>query len=149
YDWYGNFTPREGIGESPRRSLSDIDFTGVISRTNLSYPIRDEHKIIANIVYNYSTRMGEDPYGFRFAGTDIDLLTKEATYAKTIAGIAWESKWLDDRLTNQLTGKFFHFSTKGINGFMANATDLDDYTTSSNSNWGIGNAVKYALGDRH
>lgn len=149
YDWYGNFTPREGIGESPRRSLSDIDFTGVISRTNLSYPIRDEHKIIANIVYNYSTRLGEDPYGFRFAGTDIDLLTKEATYAKTIAGIAWESKWLDDRLTNQLTGKFFHFSTKGINGFMANATDLDDYTTSSNSNWGIGNAVKYALGDRH
>ncbi len=149
YDWYGNFTPREGIGESPRRSLSDIDFTGIINRTNLSYSINDVHKLSGNLVYNYSTRLGEDPYGFRFSGTDIDILTKEATYAKTIVGLAWESKWLEERLSNELIGKFFHFGTKGINGFMANATDLDHYTESSNSNWGIANAMKYTIGDRH
>lgn len=149
YDWYGNFTPREGIGESPRRSLSDINFDGIISRTYLTYPFTDSHKLEANIVYNRSKRLGEDPYGFRFAGTDIDVLSKEAIYAKTIAGISWESKWFDDKLTNQLTGKFFHFNTRGINGFMANATSLDDYTTSLNRNWGFGNAIKYTLSDRH
>lgn len=149
YDWYGNFTPREGIGESPRRSLSDIDFTGVISRTHLSYSISSAHTLSGNLVYNYRTRIGEDPYGFRFNGTDIDILTKEAIYAKTIAGVAWESKWLDDRLSNELIAKFFHFGAKGINGFMANATDLEHYTKSSTNNWGIGNALKYTLGERH
>lgn len=149
YDWYGNFTPRDGIGESPRRSLSDIDFDGIITRTHLTYPIVTGHTLEANIVYNRTKRLGEDPYGFRFNGTDIDVLSKEAVYAKTIAGISWESKWLDEKLTNQLTGKFFHFAAKGINGFMANATDLAHYTTSSNSNWGIGNAIKYAFDGQH
>src|SRR5690606_20143322 len=102
-----------------------------------------------NVVYNHNRRLGVDPYGLRFAGTDIDILSKEAVYAKTIAGVSWESKWLGDRLVNQLTGKFFRFNTRGIDGFMANATDLDDYTTSSNHNWGIGNAIKYTLGNRH
>ncbi len=149
YDWYGNFTPRDGIGESPRRSLSNIDFDGITSRTNLSFAISAQNKLEANVVYNRNKRLGTDPYGFRFTGTDIDILSREATYTKTIAGISWESKWLDERLTNQLTGKFFQFSTKGINGFMANATDLDQYTTSSNSNWGIGNAAKYTFDENN
>ncbi len=149
YDWYGNFTPREGIGESPRRSLSDIDFDQIINRTNLTYRVNERHKLEANIVYNSSSRLGEDPYGFRFNGTDIDILSKKAVYAKTIGGVSWESNWFDNKLTNQLTGKYFHYSTKGINGFMANATDLEHYTTSSNSNWGIANAVKYHISNRH
>ena len=149
YNWYGEFTPHNRVGESPRASLSDIDFDNIISRTLISYRINDAHKLDANVVYNHSSRVGADPYGLRFAGTDIDILSKEAVYAKTIAGVAWQSKWLNDRLTNELTAKFFQFNTRGINGFMANATDLDDYTTSSNSNWGIGNAIKYTLGHRH
>lgn len=149
YNWYGDFTPHTGVGESPRPSLSAIDFENIISRTNLGYHLSKSHKLEANIVLNRNRRIGSDPYGFRFTGTDIDILSKAAIYAKTIAGISWESKWLNERLVNQLSGKFFRFETRGINGFMANATDLDDYTTSENTNWGIGNAVKYTLGDRH
>lgn len=149
YNWYGDFTPHTGVGESPRASLSDIDFDNTISRTHLDYHINESHSLNANVVFNYNRRIGSDPYGLRFSGTDIDILSKEARYAKTIAGIAWESKWLSDRLVNQLTAKFFRFKTRGINGFMANATDLDDYTTSENNNWGIGNAVKYTIDDRH
>ncbi|WP_079715293.1 TonB-dependent receptor [Parapedobacter luteus] len=149
FDWFGNFTPHGGIGESPRRSLSDIDFDNIISRTNAAYDISETHRLEANVVFNHNRRVGEDPYGMRFNGTDIDILSRAAIYAKTIAGITWESKWLDGRLTNQLVGKFFHFRTRGINGFMANATDLDHYTSSANSNWGIGNAMKYTMGDRH
>src|SRR5690606_18434525 len=136
FDWFGNFTPREqGIGESPRASLSDIDFSNTISRTNLAYRLNDNNSIEANLVFNHNRRIGSDPYGFRFAGTDIDVLSKEAIYQKSIAGLGWESKWLDGRLTNQLAVKFFSFSTKGINAFMANDTDLNNYTTSKNTNW--------------
>ncbi|WP_262249944.1 TonB-dependent receptor [Parapedobacter soli] len=149
YNWYGDFTPSTGIGESPRPSLSDINFDNFISRTNVAYTISGSHKLDANVVYNHNRRIGSDPYGLRFAGTDIDILSKEAIYAKTITGISWESKWLNERLVNQLSAKFFRFKTRGINGFMANGTDLDDYTTSENNNWGIGNAMKYTLGDHH
>ncbi len=149
YNWYGDFTPHTGVGESPRPSLSAIDFGNIISRTHVGYRISASHSLDANMVFNHSKRIGADPYGLRFAGTDIDILSREAIYARTIAGVSWESKWLGDRLVNQLTAKFFRFNTRGINGFMANATDLDDYTTSENNNWGIGNAVKYSLGDRH
>lgn len=149
YNWYGDFTPHTGVGESPRASLSDIDFDNVISRTHVEYTVSEAHKLEANVVLNHNRRIGSDPYGLRFAGTDIDILSKEAIYAKTIAGISWESKWLSDRLVNQLTAKFFRFKTRGIDGFMANATDLDDYTTAENNNWGIGNAIKYTLGNRH
>lgn len=34
---------------------------------------------------------------------------------------------------------------EGINGFMANATDLDQFTKTSNTNFGIGTAFKYNL----
>lgn len=149
FDWFGNFTPHTGIGESPRRSLSDIDFDNILSRTNLTYTINEIHQIEGNLVYNRNKRLGEDPYGMRFSGTDIDILSREAVYAKTIAGLSWQSKWFDDKLVNQLTGKYFHFSTRGINGFMANATDLEHYTTSSHSNWGVSNAMKYTVNDRH
>lgn len=149
FDWYGNFTERNGgtPGESPRPSHSDINFSNIINRTNLAYSINERHHVEANFVYNYITRLGEDPLGFRFDGTDIDVLTKEATYSKTIAGLMWESKWLNNKLTNQLMGKFFSFNTKGINAFMANDVDLEQYKTYSNSNWGIGHALKYQLSD--
>ncbi|HWK57852.1 MAG TPA: TonB-dependent receptor [Parapedobacter sp.] len=149
YNWHGDFTPHNGVGESPRPSLSAIDFDNLISRTNVAYGISESHKLDVNVIFNHNKRIGTDPYGLRFAGTDIDILSKEASYAKTIAGISWESKWLSERLVNQLTAKFFHFKTRGINGFMANATDLNDYTTSEKSNWGIGNAIKYTIGDHH
>lgn len=151
FDWYGSFRPYadpRAVGESPRPSLSDIDFNSLISRTNLTYALNDKHSVEANFVYNRISRMGEDPYGFRFAGTDIDVLSKEAEYSKAIAGLMWESKWLDGKLSNQAMVKFFHYATRGINGFMANATDLDQFTEHSNQNWGLGNALKYTLNDK-
>ncbi len=150
YDWYGSFTPRADgrVGESPSPSLSDIDFTNVISRSNIAYKINDAHGLETNVVFNYNRRIGSDPYGFRFAGTDIDVLSREGIYQKTIAGLSWESKWLDNKLTNQLIGKYFHFKSRGINAFLANDTDLNKYTTVTNDNWGIGNAIKYELNAR-
>lgn len=150
YDWYGNFTPRtgDGIGESPTPSLSDIDFTNAISRSHFAYKINNTHSLQANVVYNYNRRIGKDPYGFRFTGTDIDVLSKEAVYQKTIAGLAWESKWLENKFTNQLSVKYFNFMSKGINAFLSNDTDLNRYTTATDDNWGIANALKYQIDSR-
>lgn len=148
YNWYGDFTPGTRRGESPRTSLSKINFDNVLLRTNLSYRIAIQHKIEANFVYNRSFRLGSDPYGLRFEGTDIDVLSKDAIYRKSIAGLTWESNWLGGKLINQATVKYFDYSATGINGFMANASDLDQYTTTDHHNFGFGNAIKYALDHR-
>ncbi|WP_052072365.1 TonB-dependent receptor [Sphingobacterium deserti] len=150
YDWYGNFTPRnnDDIGESPNPSLSEIDYTQTLSRTNLAIRINDRHMLEGNMVYNRSSRVGADPYGFRFAGTEVDILSKEATYSKLITGLSWDSKWLDGKLTNQLFVKYFNFRSEGINAFLSNDTDLSKFTTATDNNWGIGNALKYQINAR-
>ena len=145
FNWFGDFNPGTRMGESPRTSLSDINFNNFLNRTNLTYRFAPNHKIEANLVYSHSSRLGSDPYGLRFSGTEIDVLSKEAIYRKTILGLSWESNWLDGQLTNQATVKYFGFGTSGINGFMANATDLDQFTTTNNHDFGIGNAIKYTL----
>src|SRR3546814_6040030 len=48
YNWYGDFTPHNGIGESPRPSLSAINFNNFISRTHVAYTINESHKLDAN-----------------------------------------------------------------------------------------------------
>lgn len=148
YDWFGNFKPSNSMGESPRRSLAQIDFDNLMSRTNAKLFIRPGHRLEANLVLNRNSRVGSDPYGLRFNGTDIDVLSKKATYHKTIAGLTYESTWLRNQLTNQTTVKYFHYMAEGINGFMANATDLDQFTKTSNTNFGIGTAFKYNLNAR-
>lgn len=144
YDWYGNFMPGSSMGESPRTSLSDVDFDQALVRTNVFYRPTQGHKLEANLVWNLSSRIGSDPYGLRFTGTDIDILSREARYTKNILGLSWESQWLSAKLTNQISAKYFRFSARGINGFMANATDLDQFTQATNHNFGLGNALKYA-----
>lgn len=148
YDWFGNFYPRAVKGESPRTSLSQIDFDQFTWRTHLYYRWSPQHKLEANAVLNHNTREGSDPYGLRFAGTDIDILSKQATYQKRIFGLSWESNWLNAQLTNQATIKYFGFKAVGINGFMPNATDLNYFTTTVNHNFGIGNAIKYTIDAR-
>lgn len=150
FDWYGNFTPNGSgnPGESPNASLSDIDFSTFISRTNIGYVLNDRHNFQANIVLNHSSRVGSDPLGLRFAGTDIDVLSNEAIYKKNIAGLQWESKWLNNKLTNQLFAKYFNFQSSGINAFLSNDTDLDKFANTSNNSWGFGDAIKYQI-DAH
>jgi len=151
YDWFGDFTPRSNdvIGESPNPSLSEINFRNITSRSYISYGINANHLLALNVVYNRNRRTGSDPYGFRFEGTDIDVLSKEALYEKLIAGLSWESTWFEGKLSNQLFMKYFNFKSKGINAFLSNNTNLDKYTTATDDNWGIGNAVKYQINDHN
>lgn len=148
FDWYGEFIPRPEMGESPRRSFAQLHFDNLMSRTIASMAISDKHQIEGSLVLNINKRIGSDPYGLRFQDTDIDVLSKKSTYRKMVAGATWESTWLNELLTNQLSVKYFHYASKGINGFMANSTALDQYISRNNTNWGIGNAVKYQIGPR-
>lgn len=145
FDWYGQFTPGTSVGESPNPSQSDIDFDALFSRTALSWALSANHQLTANYTWSTSTRVGSDPLGFRFAGTDVDILSKEAQYQKSILGLSWESKWFANKLTNQFFVKHFSYSSTGINAFLSNDTDLNKFKKVSDQNFGFGNAIKYQL----
>jgi outer membrane receptor protein involved in Fe transport len=145
YDWFGVFTPSTSMGESPRRSNSSIDFNTAISRTHLSAQIAEHQLLEANWTMHLSNRIGEDPYGLRFQGTDIDVLSRRATYNKSVGGISWQSQWLNDRLTNTASLKYFYYHSKGIDGFLANETQWDDYKSQHQHHWGASNAIKYQI----
>ncbi|MFZ4863945.1 TonB-dependent receptor [Sphingobacterium sp. Mn56C] len=145
YDWYGNFTAGTSVGESPNPSLAHIDYTHIISRTAASFSIDKNNTIYTSFTLDHNMRKGSDPLGFRFTGTDVDILSKKATYRKSILGISWESNWWNKKLTNQLFVKHFGFSAKGINGFLSNDTDLSKYQSMSDFNFGYGNATKYQI----
>lgn len=145
YDWYGNKTPvaaREGEADVDG-SLSDIDFKNFINRTFLNYTINSTNTISFNLIYSNQKRTGSDPYGpvFYFSGRDI--LSAPATYKKNIIALGWESKYFNDKLTNNFIVKNYYFETNGTASAIIN---YDEETIKNKeTNYGFAEALKYEI----
>lgn len=146
YDWYGNFTEDlSRTGESRQASLSAIRFRNFISRTNLSYQLDGRNKLEVNYVYASSRRTGKDPYGTRFSGTETDILTVPALYNKQVVSAGLETTFFSEKLTNNLMGKFYHFSSEGVEAWEARAIDQNETVRQSGQYWGAAEAAKFQL----
>lgn len=146
YDWYGNFTPSTGIGETRLPSLSDIHEKQTILRTNVKYDLSNNVKLAFNYVHSNATREGEDMYGPRFDGTVIDVLSVPATYSKNILGLSLVNSFLDNRLQQDFMIKHYIYSSKGTqNTWFSTAITPSDERQMSDSYWGIADALKYQI----
>lgn len=146
YDWYGEFTPKTTPGESRLPSLSDVRERQAVLRTNIGYQINPTTKLDFNYVFTNAERGGEDPYGQRLADTDIDVLSLASTYQKQVFGLSLDKYWMDEKLHNQLMGKFYRYSASGIQNtwFSSGVTEADKRQLSGNY-WGIAEALRYRL----
>lgn len=146
YDWYGEFTPNATPGESRLPSLSHVHERQTVLRTNIGYKINNTTKLDFNYVYTHVERDGEDPYGQRLQGTDIDVLSLESTYQKQVFGLSLDKYWLGDKLHSQLMGKFYRYSASGMQNtwFSTGVTEADKRQLSGNY-WGIAEALRYRL----
>ncbi|MHC8949134.1 TonB-dependent receptor [Sphingobacterium hungaricum] len=146
YDWYGNFTPKAEPGESRLASLSDIQEAQTTVRTNLAYRFNENHRLEFNYVLTNANRKGEDPYGAKLAGTDIDVLSLASTYQKQVFGLSLTDYFLDGKLQNELIGKFYVYQAEGIHNTY-NSSDVSeaDRRKQSGNYWGIADAIKYQL----
>ncbi len=146
YDWYGEFTPKTTPGESRLPSLSKIHERQVILRTNIGYQINPTTSLDFNYVFTDANRDGEDPYGQRLAGTDIDVLSLTSTYQKQVFGLSLDKYWMDEKLHNQLMAKFYRYSASGIQNtwFSTSVTDADKRQQSGNY-WGVAEALRYRI----
>lgn len=143
YDWFGHFTPVSGRrGESSRPSLSDMDISQLTSRTYASWKFSDSQVLSLNYVYTHSKRQGEDPFGPRFSGTDIDVLSIPANYDKQVLGLDW-SATLGEGLQLSLMGKGYQYQSRGTESWANRPIGQDEETTVSKSYGGIGGALKY------
>ena len=148
YDWLGNFTPNPSrTGESRQAALSDLRFRNIISRTNFIYNLNAHNKLEINYVYTSSRRSGSDPYGTKFAGTDIDVLSIPALYNKQVVAAGLETKLFSEKLTNNLMGKFYRFSSRGIEAWAARPVEQNEQVSQSGQYWGFAEAIKYQLGE--
>lgn len=146
YDWYGEFTPKTTPGESRLPSLSRIHERQTILRTNVGYQINNSTTLDFNYVFTDVKRDGEDAYGQRLQGTDIDVLSLESTYQKQVFGLSLDKYWMDDKFHNQLMGKFYRYRASGIQNtwFSTGVTDADKRQLAG-SYWGIAEALRYRL----
>lgn len=148
YDWYGKFIPSPSrLGEiTTRGSLSDISFTYFTSRTNFSYALSDQHKLEWNFVSTNIGRKGADPMGLTLPQTGQDILSLPATYYKAVGAIGIQSNFLNEKLTNNLIAKFYHYNTSTINVDMY-GTALGEHRYTRADSWGIAEALKFSLTD--
>ena len=150
YDWFGNFKPGTNFGESRLPSQSKIDEKQWVNRTNLSYLITPKSKVELNYVFSSANRSGEDPFGVRLEGSNIDILTLASTYQKHVFGLSYEQSLLNEKLTNQLMGKYYIYKAKGYQNtwFSVDITEKDIRNTSADY-WGITEAIKYQFSENN
>ncbi|MCE7059531.1 TonB-dependent receptor [Dyadobacter sp. CY343] len=146
YDWYGKFIPSPSRnGEiSMQGSLSDIKFSYFTSRTHLGYRISQNHLAEVNVVSTNIGRSGRDPFGLKLPQTGEDILSLPAKYYKVVAAAGIQSTFLNERLTNNLIAKFFHYNTSTINVDIY-GTALGAHRATSENSFGIAEALKFAL----
>ena len=149
YNWYGEFEPPQaGVtrGETRIASLSKIQEHQTVLRTNLQYQITPGTLLSFNYVFTQAKRDGEDPYGQRLSGTDIDVLSLGSTYQKQVFGLSLDNYWMGEKFHNQLMGKFYRYNARGIQNtwLSTHVTDADKRQVSGNY-WGIAEALRYRL----
>lgn len=144
YTWHGVFKPNPvRRGEmTPQGSLADTEFSYFTSRTNLAYHINDRHRVELNVVYSSLGRVGKDPLGLTFATSGRDILSVPAEYDKLVAAAGWESRFLDGRITNELSGKFYRYETRAVDADY----EGDEINRSlTRERWGVAEAIRYTF----
>lgn len=146
YDWYGNFTPKNSIGESRLPSQSDVHEKQITARTNATYRISTLSRVTLNYVFTNANRSGKDPYGPKLEDTNIDVLSLTSTYRKNVLGASLDNYLLDSKLHNQAMVKYYVYNASGIQNtwFSTDITLLDKHSKSANY-WGFADALKYYI----
>ncbi|MBT1685948.1 TonB-dependent receptor [Dawidia soli] len=144
YTWHGVFKPNPARrGEmTPQGTRADTEFSYFTSRTNLAYRVNDRHRLELNVVYMTLGRIGRDPLGLTFAASGRDILSVPADYDKLVAAAGWESRFLDGRITHELSGKFYRYETRALDADY----EGDEINRSlTRERWGAAEAIRYTF----
>lgn len=146
YDWYGTFTPKDTPGETRLPSDSNINEDQMVSRTNIVYKMNDDMRFTFNYVFTNVKRSGTDPYGQKLNGDGIDLLTVPSYYQKHVTGIGITNYFLNKKIQNDFTGKYYYFKSSGLDNLWRSLTIIStEKATQKAGHFGVADAVRYKI----
>lgn len=113
YNWEGKVVDRRFSGGeiSTGGNLLTTNAEVFNARQILNYFPSENLKISLANTYQSFNRKGEDPFALEFLG--VDFYGQPQTMQKNVAGIGVESKWLDGKLVNISSAKYYHASFSG------------------------------------
>lgn len=107
YSWDGkSYIKRGSKGESgfyTKGRLPNIDLSKSYFRCLANYSLNQRHEFNFNTLASHSTLKGKDHASI--ATFNQDLFDKNQFITRVFSGIAWQSKWLQDKITNILSIK--------------------------------------------
>ncbi|ULT23767.1 hypothetical protein KUH03_32220 [Sphingobacterium sp. E70] len=109
----------------------------MLTRVNLSYRINEGNQLTLNHNYNKSDQKSDEELSQK--------ILSPAGQSKSVTGLSWQNKSLQQRLNTSVFAKFFHFGielgavTEGKNPMPAQHR--------SYNNFGYGLASRYSMGD--
>lgn len=144
YDWYGKIIGQRTIGGEQQRTLNSLSEDVLSSRVNMSYQINSQQKIGFNHLYSALERNDSDPLVTR----KTDGYWAPQLFNKSSLALAWQSKWIDDKLNTSLFIKHFAFDADIKVATTAAGETTYETVHTSESSTGYGMAGSYWLTDR-
>ena len=113
YNWEGKVVDRRSQGGELTTSGSELATTAKVFNTRhiFSYFPSENVKISLANTYQTFNRFGSDPFALAFYG--VDFFSNPQTMQKNVSGLGIETKWLNKRLVNLSSVKYFHASYQG------------------------------------
>ncbi|MEM6526119.1 MAG: TonB-dependent receptor [Bacteroidota bacterium] len=150
YTWFGEvFSTGPFVGgelNGGRKSLQTLDFETTQARVIVDYDLHDNHNLSLSSSLIVENRVGEDPFGSRLEDGE-DVLSIPSKYTRNITGLGWNAKFLNGKLKNTLTAKHYGLSASALVNFVLDTIDTEPeiILDINNSNFGIGNSIKYEV----
>lgn len=141
YFWDGTFVSNVTKGETGfyvNGRTPDITTNNFFVRGNSTYKINQHHTINYTALLSSATLKGSDTAGT--ATFEEDFYENPQTFTKVFSGISLESKFLNKKITNIASLKYYSLNSK-VAGLKSN-NSFDDYTENNNNSFGYGDALK-------
>ncbi|TDE14450.1 TonB-dependent receptor [Dyadobacter psychrotolerans] len=149
FDWAGRRISNSNTGGELSDHFTIYHYTNqsFLGRANFSYKINESHAL--NLNYNFSAVN-------RKAFDDLDLTGRRNAFAKPnkirkqVAGLAWQSEFMDKRLTNTVFGKFYGFDAlvREVVIYTGGVGLITDDTKSAYNYFGYGFASRFKLNEQ-
>lgn len=140
YNWLGEIEPiKRVLGGEQKRTLNQLHEEAFLNRINLSYQLFPFHKIVANHVFSDVTRTDSDP----LVTQKTEGYYSPQLFSKSIAGIAYEASWFQEKLTTSVFLKAYSYNASiKVSETVAGETSYETVESDEMSN-GFGIASSY------
>ncbi|MEM9338251.1 MAG: carboxypeptidase-like regulatory domain-containing protein, partial [Bacteroidota bacterium] len=147
YSWFGNVSGQRQnnffeVNGTPTRREGKTKSHG--HRASFQYDFSDTHSLKASTFLSQQHITGEDPVLLAIVGFDVN--TQPSDLLRSISGISYEAKWLDETLETIAYGKYYHY-TQEISNVNSDVLGVSNSILQEDATTGYGLGLKYKFSE--